>query len=237
MTDRKKGSVASPLSSGLSERIDRDKKSFRQSLLKWWSTNKRYYPWRHEDLSPYEVLIAEVLLRRTTATAAETSYRQILAKYPDIQSIADARASALEKALSRLGLQKQRALGLKQMASHLCEKENCSIPEDLDGLIAIPHIGPYAARAVLSFAYKKPSAVVDGNVIRVYNRFFSGLLPHEANLNIFQAVADIMLHRKRHRDFNFALLDLGALICRPSHPMHKVCPVQGLCNFPKGLLR
>jgi len=205
------------------------KKRFNTALLKWWKKNAREYPWRKPGTSPYEVLIAEVLLKRTTATAAERIFNKILKAYPDIKSLSTAKSRKLETLLGPIGLYKQRAKGLRETALYLRDKEKGKIPKDLEKLLMVPHIGPYAARAILSFGYDIPMAIVDSNVIRVLNCAFSGMISKKATLGEYQSVVDILLSRKYHKEFNWALLDLGAKKCHYSRRACKDCPLINLC--------
>jgi len=200
-------------------------------LLTWWCTARREYPWRRRGVTPYEVLLAEVLLKRTTARSAERAFPRFLEAWPDVKALLRATDDDLTRALSTVGLQRQRTKTLKDVAWYISLHEGGRIPDTLEGLSRIPHIGPYTARAVLSFAYDIPVAVVDSNVVRVIGRLFSGVLAGRPAQNTVQAVADMLIPKESHREFNYAVLDFGALVCRYTNPRCSVCPVKGQCDY------
>lgn len=207
------------------------------ALLSWAASNRRQYPWRAEGLSPYQALIAEVLLKRTTARAAARVFGPFIAKYPAPESLHSAPAKEVEQDLAPIGLYKQRARGLKEMAQYLIVRCGGQVPLDLEALLQVPHVGPYAARAVVSFAYGQPAAVVDSNVQRVLGRLFRRRLGSAPTLSRVQALADAVLPKESHREFNWALLDLGATVCRYDRPRCSICPLVDLCSYAKRRVR
>jgi adenine-specific DNA glycosylase len=108
------------------------------------------------------------------------------------------------------------------------------VPDTIEQLCSLPGIGDYAARAILSFGYGTPVAVVDGNVERVLGRVFAHCLVTAPTSTTIQKIADDLLTWEHHREFNFALLDLGSLICRPARPLCNECPLQSQCDFAQG---
>lgn len=220
------------LSFDLEHLISDRKEEFSKRLLAWWEQNKRTYPWRVKSVSPYQVLVAEILLKRTTATAASKIFIEFLKKYKDIKSVSEADIRSLEKILLSVGLHKQRAKGLKEIAHYICEKKNCKIPNNIQELLEIPHIGDYTSRAILSFAYNIPTGIVDSNVIRVINRVFFAGNPIKVSPSLNQSIVEKLLPQNKHKEFNWAILDFGALVCRYSYPQHKVCPLFEICSFP-----
>ena len=204
--------------------------AIQRALLSWGASNRRDFPWRDEGLSPYQVLIAEVLLKRTTARAAARVYGPFIATFPDLESLRTASLSEVEQGLTAVGLYRQRARGLKEMVNYLTEQSGGHLPSDLASLLQVPHVGPYAARAMLSFGYRRAAAVVDSNVQRVFGRLFRDRLGPAPALPDVQSLADGVLPEDSHREFNWALLDLGATICRYDRPRCSVCPLERLCN-------
>lgn len=199
-------------------------------LLEWWKVWQRSYPWRRPFLSAYEVLLVEMLLKRTTATAVAKIFGHLYREYYDIRLLAKAPLGELENRLKCLGLQKQRARALKEMAIYICEHEGGEIPKDLERLLKIPHVGPYTARAVLCFAYGEPTGVVDSNVVRVIRRLCKQVLPPNPQGLIYQKIADRLVPEHQCREFNWALLDFGALVCRYSYMKCDTCPLRSLCT-------
>jgi len=206
-----------------------DKGRIAAAVVGWEKQNGRSFPWR-ADRTPYRVLISEVLLKRTTSTAAARAFIEFSKKYPDMRSLALASQGALEGIISKVGLQAQRSKALLEMSSHICERLNGEIPQAYDRLMEIPGIGSYTAAAVMSFGFGTPAAVVDSNVTRVFSRAFNGkggVLP----LSVVTAIANGVLPQVSHVEFNYGLLDIGAIVCRYGRPECAQCPLCSLCNY------
>ncbi len=221
----------------LVQQVRRRRRAVRRAVLYWAPGAARRYPWRQPGRSPYEILIAEVLLKRTTSTAANRIYEDFLHLFPSFESVAAAPEAALEAVLSTVGLQRQRAKALRDIARHVLEHWGGVLPEDVEELQNIPHIGPYAASAVMSFAFDRPAAIVDSNVERIIKRLFRDSLPDRLTPALVQRVADLMLPSRKHREFNLGLLDLGALVCRYVQPRCDLCPLIGSCDFGQSARR
>ena len=204
---------------------------FQRNVLRWAKSNIRGYSWRDERRNPYEILVAELLLKRTTAAAANHLYQGFLEKYPTVDDLAQSTEAELAHDLISVGLHIQRAKAVSKLAHYLIEHEAGSTPDTLDRLLKVPGIGSYSARAVLSFGYGKPAAVLDVNVVRVLTRVFRQGLPKRPTTKLLQELADNLLPEEAHRDFNFALLDLGALVCRYDKPKCNLCPLVDVCDY------
>ena len=218
-------------------RRPRNTAEVRRALLAWAADYLRDYPWRKRSVSNYEVLVAEVLLKRTTARAAARTYVSFIAQFPDLASITEAPIEEVEQALTPVGLYRQRAKGLKEMAKYLAREHGGQVPNNLTALVRVPHLGPYTARAVLSFGHGRPAAVVDSNVQRVLGRLYKRRLGQAPSLSDVQALADGLLPPGSHQTFNWALLDLGATVCRYDMPRCLVCPLARLCDYSKHHVR
>ena len=199
-------------------------------MLKWADKNSGDFPWR-EHRSPYEVLVAEVLLKRTTATAAARVYADFLLRFPSLQDIVSASDEELVEALSSVGLQRQRARSMKRLADWLLSRHDGGIPSDLEDLLGVPGLGDYSANAILSFGYGVPAAVLDANVERILLRVFGNTLPPRPSWTLLREVAQELLPKDGHREYNYGLLDLGRLICRYADPRCGECPLASVCAF------
>ena len=204
---------------------------FQEAVLCWVTDQLRDYPWRKPGRSPYEILIAEILLKRTTATAAARVYEDFLHKFPSPQAINDADEEKLAQVLSKVGLQWQRAKAVKALAGHLTEVHGGEIPCDLHLLLGIPGLGEYSARAILSFGFGIPVAVVDANIERILGRALQNVLPRRPSQHSLQVLAGSLLPDKSHRKYNLGLIDLGALICRYIDPLCYECPLALICDY------
>jgi len=206
------------------------REDFRNLLLIWAQSNLRIFPWRINP-TPYTILVAEVLLRRTTAAAVLRIYPSFTEKYPSLNKIANARVSDLASMLSSIGYHRQRAQILRNMARFIIERFNGKVPCSRDALLEIPHVGSYTAGAVLSLGCNQPSAMVDTNVERIYTRVFMSGLPRKGNRRFIDAIADMCVPKRSHKVYNLALLDLAALVCTYKTPKCPICPVSELCDY------
>ena len=204
--------------------------SFAERLLQWGGQNFSDFPWRL-NRSPYEILVAELLLKRTTATAAARVYEDFLVRFPSLQDVASAPDEELVRALSSVGLQRQRARSMKHLAGWLLSKHDGGIPSDLEDLLQVPGLGDYSATAILSFGYGVRAALLDANVERILLRVFGNTLPPRPSWTLLREVAQHLLPREGHREYNYGLLDLGRLICRYADPRCGECPLASVCDF------
>jgi A/G-specific adenine glycosylase len=175
--------------------------------------------------------MAEVLLRRTTATAVNRVYGSFLKEFPSLEHLKRSSLARISSALHTLGLQKQRAVFLKRLAKHLVDKEGGAIPRDFRKMLGVPGVGVYTANAMMSFAFDLPAAVVDSNVERILSRVFRIHVSNPPKQKMFQQIADMLLPVSDHRDFNFGILDLGAAVCRPVAPNCDRCPLEVCCDY------
>ena len=204
---------------------------YKNSVILWGRKHFRQYPWRSPSVTPYEILVAELLLKRTTATSASRVYNSFINRFPTFNTIVEVDEKELVEILSAVGLQSQRAKAIKGLAYYILEKYDGKIPNDIHQLLRIPGLGEYSARAIMSFGYNIPMAIVDTNVKRVLVRIFRDNLPTKPPGRLIQNIADFLLIADSHREYNFALLDLGSLVCRSIDPLHNECPLLPICDY------
>ena len=204
---------------------------FNENLLKWSSENFRTYPWREDQSGPYHVLIAEILLKRTTATAALRVYQLFLDRFPNFEALSLATEDQLTQVLAPIGLNRQRASSVVGMTRWICDQCSGVIPDSLEELLKIPGLGPYSARAILSFGFGIRTSIVDGNVARIINRFFHKTFKAEQTWLECRDIAELLLPEINHKKFNYALIDLGGTVCRPSSPKCDRCPLSSECEY------
>src|SRR5688572_8272072 len=137
----------------------------RNFFVLWFKRNGRDFPWRSKDISPFAVLVTEILLRQTAASAVGKLWREFMASYPDAPSLEKARRSSLVRAVKVLGFGNQRAEALQHASQYLIQNHNGLVPQTLDELLKVPHIGNYAARAILCFAFGRKIEIVDTNIL------------------------------------------------------------------------
>lgn len=202
----------------------------RKALLKWGEEHYRHFTWR-ENRTPYSVLVSEILLKRTTASAAKRMYEEFLSTYPDLETLAKADREKLEKLLKTIGYHKRRTDILIEVASYILSRYGGQIPRSRKDLLEIPFVGPYTSGAILSLGYGIPSAMVDSNVERIIRRLFLKHLSQKKSFRIVLEIADMFAPEENNQNYNFALLDFGALVCRYGTPKCKVCPINEFCDY------
>ncbi len=200
------------------------------SIISWSKLYLRDFPWRF-NRTPYRILIAEVLLRRTTSTAVNRIYSSFIDDYPNIKSINDAKTMSLEGRLKTLGYNRQRALILKNISHIIINKYKGNIPDTKNELLSIKHIGPYTSGAILSLSYNIKASMLDSNVKRIYNRLFLNTIKKIKIKNKLLCIADFLVPEKNFVLYNFGLLDIGAKICNYRIVLCHDCPMSIYCEY------
>jgi A/G-specific adenine glycosylase len=174
------------------------------------------------------------MLQQTRVAAVVPYYESFLARFPDMLALARARAEAVLSHWAGLGYY-SRARNLHRAAQEIVTRHSGRFPSEYDAALALPGIGRYTAAAVLSIAYDRPLAVLDGNVARVLARLgaLRGDLRTPAHWQKLEATAQDLLARRAPGDWNQALMELGAMVCIPKSPKCAECPVAGWCRARK----
>src|SRR5258708_33238544 len=149
-------------------RTPREIAKFRRQLLAWFSARKRDLPWRRTK-DPYRIWLSEIMLQQTRVAVVVPYYENFLLRFPDMQALARARAEAVLSHWAGLGYY-SRAENMLRAAQEIDARHSGRFPSEYKAALALPGIGSYTAAAVLSIAYEKPLAVLDGNVARVLAR-------------------------------------------------------------------
>jgi len=205
-----------------------------QRILKWSEANLRIFPWR-ENRTPYRIMVAEFLLKRTTARAADRVYQTFLEKYPNITELSKAEVCDLEVILSTLGYHKLRSRAIKETAVYVVKHYSARLPTDLIELLSIPNIGHYTAGAIMSLGHGKRAQMVDSNVERVIIRMFKNSVPDKVIGRWVRETVDGIIPDIKHDRFNLALIDLGATVCTYRACYCERCPVGCVCDtYNKG---
>jgi A/G-specific adenine glycosylase len=200
-------------------------------LLRWYDGARRELPWRAppgERADPYHVLVSEVMLQQTTVAMVQPRYAAFLARFPDLATLADAPLDDVLHAWQGLGYYR-RARGLHAAARAAVERHGGRLPADVEALAALPGVGPYTAAAVAAIAYDLPVVAVDANVERVLARLFAVTTPLPQARAELRRIARALAPAARAGDSVQALMELGALICRPRRPGCLACPLRTYC--------
>lgn len=192
-------------------------------VLAWGMPRLRDLPWRHTR-DPWEVLVSEVMLQQTQVQRVIPKWHDFLERFPTTEACAAASLGDVLRLWQGLGYPR-RARNLHAAATEM--ERLGAFPDTLDGLLALPGVGAYTARAVLAFAFEADAAVVDTNIARVFARHAGRrLTPREV-----QAHADASLPSGESWEWNQCLMDLGAVLCRPAALDCDACPCATTCAW------
>lgn len=212
------------------------KEVFVERLLEWRSKFFKHedFPWRLTN-DPFRILVAEVLLRKTTREQVSKLYEDFIKKYPTPEALASAPIQSIENNIKSLGIEHKRALLLKRLGETLTKKYGGVIPSTREKLLKLPSVGEYTANAVLCFAYGKDAPLVDTNVARIMDRVFSIKYIKTSRRSIrrlWNKVAQ-MVPQGRAREFNLSLLDFANHVCTARKPRCEICIIQDICDYYK----
>jgi A/G-specific adenine glycosylase len=208
-------------------------KSFQRTLLGWFAQYQRELPWRR-DKDPYRIWLSEIMLQQTRVATAIPYYERFLEHFPEVKALAEAPEEHVLRLWAGLGYY-SRARNLQKAAREILAKHQGFFPAELSEALALPGIGNYTAAAILSIAYGKKLAVLDGNVARVLARLgaIGGELRVDSRWRQLQKTADTLLDTRAPGDWNQAMMELGATVCTPRSPQCLLCPVNKYCEGRK----
>jgi A/G-specific adenine glycosylase len=204
-----------------------------ESLLHWYSQNKRPLPWR-ETRDPYKIWLSEVILQQTRVAQGTEYYHRFLAAFPDVHSLADTDEQDVLKLWQGLGYY-SRARNMHFTAKEVVEKHNGIFPQTSDALKKLKGIGDYTAAAIASICFDESVTVLDGNVARVISRLYALNAPVDTitGRKTITVLANDLLDTHHPGTFNQAVMELGALVCTPKSPACNSCPLAFACEALK----
>lgn len=201
-------------------------KYLHKSIFNWYKINGRYFPWRTEK--SWKIgLITELLLQRTRATKVEELYDIFFNKYSDLKILCESPLDEIEALIFPLGLYKQRAERLREIACLIKEIDGTPSVKELKGFLGI---GEYSANAVYSLYLGRRNPLLDTNFRRVYSRYFDINIPTESKLLKLYDFAEKILPLKKCDLYNYGILDLAFLVCTFSKPKCEECPLTEFCS-------
>ena len=203
--------------------------NFSNKLVSWYQNNKRDLPWRN-TVNPYHIWLSEIILQQTRVLQGTPYYLAFLKAFPTIDDLANASEDKVLKMWQGLGYY-SRARNLHFTAKDIVNNFGGEFPKDYNKVLKLKGIGVYTAAAITSFAFDMPYAVVDGNVIRVLSRVFGVSTPFDtsAGKKEFQQLAQELLIEKDAAIYNQAIMEFGAIQCKPKSPDCSSCPMQDFC--------
>lgn len=200
------------------------------ALLLQWNRNKntRQMPWKGEK-DPYKIWLSEIILQQTRVEQGLKYYERFISNFPDVHKLAKAKDEKVYKLWEGLGYY-SRCKNLLETARFISKKLNGKFPEKFEDILALKGVGNYTASAIASFAFNLPYAVVDGNVFRVLSRVFGIKKPIDSTKGkkLFTQLASELLDKKHPGIYNQALMDFGAVVCKP-YPLCSICPMKDHC--------
>lgn len=202
---------------------------FAKELTRWYEANGRDLPWRNTR-EPYKIWISEVILQQTRVMHGMSYYLKFIETFPDLSSLASAPEDTVLRVWQGLGYY-SRARNLHHAAKTIVEQYNGKFPQSYKEIMQLKGIGTYTAGAIASIAFGEPVTAVDGNVKRVISRIFAIEEPVDSSTGdrmINSALEEIFDHQNPGT-FNQAIMDFGAVICKPKNPNCEICPLASAC--------
>ena len=206
---------------------------FTKRLLSWFDQGHRPLPWKGVK-NPYLIWVSEIILQQTRVEQGLPYYERFIKAFPTVLALAQADEAKVMRLWQGLGYY-SRARNMHKAAKYIVEELSNTFPGTYEEIIQLSGVGPYTAAAIASFAFDEPKAVVDGNVYRVLSRIFSLSIPIDSTegKKVFRALADDLISIDRAADYNQAIMDFGAIICKPKKPKCDICVFSDRCRAYK----
>lgn len=201
-------------------------------ILNWYDINKRSLPWRIKTSAKkkeYYTLVSEFMLQQTQVATVIPYFNRFIKNIPDLETLAEFQEEKLIKLWEGLGYY-SRVKNLKKTAKIIITDFNKKIPDDFEKLKTLPGIGDYTASAILAIAFNKPFIPLDGNIERVLKRYFYLKKASQISKDYLIKKKKLLGVSKRSSDYAQALMELGALICKPKNPSCTECPLINSCK-------
>ena len=205
-------------------------KKFASRLLTWNKIqNKRQMPWKGEK-DPYKIWLSEIILQQTRVEQGIKYYSRFIAAFPDVNTLANTEEAKIYKMWEGLGYY-TRCRNLIKSAKFIANEKSGEFPQTFDEIRKLDGIGSYTASAITSFAFNHAHAVIDGNVFRVLARIFGISKPIDSSEGkiYFSNLANEMLDKKQPGLYNQAIMDFGAIVCKPAVPLCNLCMFRNDC--------
>ena len=213
----------------------RKKQYFKKGIMLWFKENMRQFPWRKESLSPYEVIIAEIMLQQTRANRVKEVYPKFIKRYSGWRELARADVKEIEDNIMSLGLHRTRAKTLKKLAMSITQSGKKRF-DNLDDLVALAGVGLYVGRSVLVNCYGKAEHMLDVNMARILERYFGPRkladIRYDKGLN---ELARELVSKKNPKEYNWAIMDFASLVCKSRNPDCPGCPISKHCKYNAGI--
>ena len=201
-------------------------------ILYWYDKNKRNLPWRKKTTTKkreYFTLVSEFMLQQTQVKTVIPYFVSFIKNFPNLKSLANAKEEKVLKVWEGLGYY-SRAKNLKETANKLINDFDSKLPEDIEALMSLPGIGEYTSRSILAIAHNKPYIPMDGNVERILKRIFLLKKKNEIYKDNLNKKKSFFSFSKRSSDYAQAIMEIGAVVCKPKLPLCNLCPITENCK-------
>ena len=202
-----------------------------KKILNWYDLNKRLLPWRKKvsfQKRQYYTLVSEFMLQQTQVATVIPYFNRFIKHVPSFKSLTKLQNKKLLKLWQGLGYY-SRARNLKKTAQKITKSYNGNLPDNFEELLKLPGIGNYTASAILAIVFNRPYIPLDGNIERVLKRYLYLKKDYEIQKDYLQKRKTIFGFSKRSNDYAQALMELGALVCKPKNPLCLKCPISKKC--------
>ncbi len=202
---------------------------FSKIITLWYSSNKRDLPWRQAK-DPYYIWLSEIILQQTQVVQGLPYYNAFTNQFPTVFKLAEANEAKVLKLWQGLGYY-SRARNLHTTAKYIANELKGEFPNNYKGLLKLKGVGDYTASAIASICFNEAAAVVDGNVYRVLSRYFGIDTPINSSkgAKTFKTLAQKLIDKKDPAQFNQAIMEFGAVQCKPKNPNCGTCPFKDSC--------
>jgi len=202
---------------------------FHKTLTKWYLSNKRELPWRKTS-DPYHIWLSEIMLQQTRIEQGLPYYIAFTEAFPTVFDLAKASQDEVLKLWQGLGYY-SRARNLHETAKYVAEELDGKFPDTYKDLLKLKGVGDYTASAIASICYNEATPVVDGNVYRVLARYFDIDTPINSTIGQkeFKSLAIELIDEENPATYNQAIMEFGALHCKPQNPLCDSCPLANSC--------
>ena len=211
------------------------KSNIPKKILKWYDNNKRILPWRKKTSTKnreYLTLVSEFMLQQTQVKTVIPYFKTFIKKFPNLKSLASANEQKVLKSWEGLGYY-SRARNLKKTSTKLLKEFKGSLPKNIEKLKSLPGIGEYTSRSILAIAHNQPYIPMDGNVERIIKRIFLLKSKNEITKENLIKKKSFFSTTERSSDYAQAIMEIGALICKPAIPSCEICPLIQNCKAYK----
>ena len=202
------------------------------ALTQWFAHHSRPLPWREPGTGAWPILVCEVMSQQTPVARVLPQWEKWMERWPTPAALASASPAEVIVAWDRLGYPR-RALRLRECAAAVVENFGGELPRTRDELLSLPGIGPYTADAIIAFAYRERSTVLDTNIRRVIARLNGDELPPPLlrKDEVARATALVPEDGEEAAQWNAAMMELGALVCTARNPRCEECPLSYRCQW------